>query len=343
MAEIVRLSSIQTHYIPTIQSLRTNAFLDDFVLEDLFEQVERSVAWYEPLFERAAKNGAQLTVVTEDFSHTGYAKRYLEDRSIFRAVVQKQTPMIIDRVGAAAKKHNMYIVACYYAPEGDKIYNVSDLFGPKGDVVGRYRKVHLPQYELWQVAVGDSFPAFETDIGWISMLICYDQIWPEASAACAMNGAQIICQPSAAVLQDYRIRTRAADNKVHMVSTSAYRSKIVSPGGEILSDAGKEQHFTAWADVDIVESSKAHPYFWEVLFSGIQDHKERHLKYRQPDTYRVLTDPHPPLAEQYPEGGVANTPEAQQQTYETFKEMYRRELRGEKIPWGWDVQPNCKA
>ena len=76
----------------------------------------------------------------------------------------------------------MFIVACYFALEGDAIYNVADLFGPNGELVGRYRKVHLPQYELWQVTAGDVFPAFETALGWISMLICYDQMWPESAA-----------------------------------------------------------------------------------------------------------------------------------------------------------------
>lgn len=339
MADTIRVSTIQTYPIPTLEGLKSDPFADDFSLSDLHEAIERAVTWNEGLFQRAADDKCNLTVVTEDFSRTGMAKRYLDDRSIFREVVEKQTPMIAERLGAAAKKHGMYIVACYYALEGETIYNVADLFGPKGDIIGRYRKVHLPQYELWQVAEGDSFPAFETDIGWIGMLICYDQMWPEASQACAMNGAQVICQPSAAVLREYRLRARAADSQTHFITSSAYHSSIASPRGNILADAGQMQHTVVWADVDLNASTQAHPYFWENLFSGIRDHKERHVKYRHPETYGVLTDPRPPLAEQYPEGGVANTPEAVEQAYQTFKEMYRKELRGEKIPWGWNWDP----
>ncbi len=344
MGDKVRISTIQTFPIPTIQGLKSEPFADDFVLDDLLETVNRAVTWNEKLIKNAADNGCQLTVLTEDFSRTGMAKRYLDDTSIFRSVVEMQTPMIAERLCASAKKNNIYIVACYYAlDEDDKIYNVADLFGPKGELVGRYRKVQLPQYEMWQVATGDCFPAFETDLGWIGMLICYDHVWPETATACALNGAQIITHSSAAVIDDTRICARAMDNKVHFVSSSAYRSKIAAPNGKILANAMQMQHTAVWADVDVNGSTKAHPYFWEVLFSGIQDHKERHLKYRQPEAYRILLEAHPPLADQYPEGGVANTPEDQRRTYEIFKDMYRRQLRGEKIPWGWDVQPDNKG
>lgn len=339
MAETIRLSTIQTFPIPTLEGLKNDPFADDFVLDDLFETVERAIAWNEKLFEKAAENKCNLTVVTEDFSRTGMCKRYLDDRSIFRAVVEKQTPLIAERLCAAAKKHNMYIVACYYVIEDDKIYNVADLFGPKGEIVGRYRKVHLPQYELWQVEAGDSFPAFETDIGWIGMIVCYDQMWPEATQACAMNGAQVICQPSAAVLKDHKLLTRAADAQVHFITSSAYHSRVASPRGRILADAAEMQHTVVWADVDLNEATKAHPYFWENLFSGLRDHKERHLKYRRQEAYSALTDPHPPLGGQYPEGGVADSPEDIERVYKIFKEMYRKQLRGEEIPWGWDWDP----
>lgn len=334
MAETVRLSVIQSHFIPTLEGLKSDPFGDDFAIEDLFKQVERSITWYEGLFEQAAADKCDLTVVTEDFSRTIPASKYLDDRSVFRAVVEKQTPLIAERLGAAAKKHGMYIVACYYALEDEKIYNVADLFGPKGQIVGRYRKVHLPQYELWQVSAGDGFPVFQTDLGRVGMLICYDQVWPEATIACAMNGAQLICIPSAAVIPEYRMLARAADSQIHFASCCGQNSMIASPKGRILANAGSRQPAIISSDVDLKNASLDHEFFWANLFSGIRDHKERLLKYRRPDAYGVLADLRPPLADQYPEG-MANTPEAIQAAYETFKEMHRKELRGENIPWGW--------
>ena len=150
-----------------------------------------------------------------------------------------------------------------------------------------------------------------------------------------MNGAQIICHPSAASLTDYHMRTRAKDNQVHYISSTWMNSMIVSPRAEILANAEKRDPAIVWADVDVQGATMADELLWEYLYSGIQDHKERHLKFRRPETYRVLTDPHPPLADQYPPGGVANTPESIAEVYRKHKEARQKILRGEKVPYHW--------
>jgi len=152
------------------------------------------------------------------------------------------------------------------------------------------------------------------------MLICYDQMWPESAACCALNGAQIICQPSAASLTDYHMRTRAMDNQVHHVSSTYANSMIVSPRAEVLADAQHEDPAIAWADVDVRGATRGDEFFYETLYSGIQDHKQRHLNFRRSDTYHVLTEKRPPLANQYPAGGVANTPESIAEVYRQHKE-----------------------
>jgi len=335
MADKVRIATIQSNRVPTCTDLKTDPFSDDFSMDDLLVSIDRRIAWYEDLFSRAGKEKCRLAVVTEDFTRLGSCASYLDDRSVFRTAVEKQTILIVERLGAASKANGMYIVACYYAVEEDTIYNVADLFGPGGDLVGRYRKVHLPQYELWQVAAGDAFPAFETDLGWVSMLICYDQMWPESASCCAMNGAQLICHPSAAVLADYQMRARANDNQLHYVSSTSRHSMISSPRAEILADAGKGDPAVVWADVDLRDVTVADENFWEYIYSGIQDHKERHLKFRRPETYGVLSEASPPLADQYPEGGVANTPEAVEKVYRKLKEARQKGLRGESVPYHW--------
>jgi len=335
MSDKVRIAAIQSNRVPTCSGLRTNPFSDEFSMNDLLLSIERRVAWYEDLFDQAAGEKCDLVVITEDFTRLSSCMTFLDDRSIFQTAVAKQTPLILERLGAAAKKNSMFIVACYFALEGDNIYNVADLFGRKGELVGRYRKVHMPQYELWQVTPGDSFPAFETDIGWIGMLICYDQMWPEAASCCAMNGAQLICHPSAASLKDFHMRTRSKDNQVHYISSTGRNSMISSPLADILANAEDKDPVIVHADVDLKEATVADELFWEYLYSGIQDHKERHLKFRRPETYRVLTEKNPPLADQYPEGGVANTPETIEEVYRKHKEARQKGMRGEKVPYNW--------
>jgi len=264
---------------------------------------------------------------------------FLDDRSIFRTAVQKQTSLVPERLRAASRKHSMFVVACYFALEGDAIYNVADLFDRRGERVGRYRKVHLPQYEKWQVRAGDFFPAFETELGWIGMLICYDQKWPESASCCALNGAQLICQPTAASLTDYLMRTRAMDSQVHIVSSTWRNSMITSPRAEVLVNAEEREDAVVWADVDLDTATEADALFWETLYSGVQNHKERHLKFRRPDAYGVLTTPRPPLADQYAEDGVADTPEAIAEVYRIHKEMQQKMARGEQVPYHWNWEP----
>ena len=336
MADKTRIATIQSNRVSTCDGLRTNPFSDEFSRDDLRESIQRRISWYEGLFDQAGEEGCDLIVVTEDFTRLSSCMTFLDDPSIFRDAVAMQTKLIPKRLGMAAKKNSMFIVACYYALENDTIYNVADLFDRRGKMVGRYRKVHLPQYELWQVAAGDSFPAFETDIGWIGMLICYDQMWPESAACCAMNGAQIICQPSAASLKDYHMRTRAIYNQVHIISSTWSNSMIASPRADILANTEDKDPAIVWADVNIKGATLSNELFWEYLYSGIQDNKERHLKFRRPETYRVLTEKRPPLADRYPEGGMANTPDEIERVYRIHKEQRQKSIRGEKVSYNWD-------
>ena len=335
MANTVRLATIQSYNVHTCEGLVIDPFADGFSLDDISRSVERRLDWYEDLLGQAATEGCNLAVITEDFTRVGSCMMFIEDRAVFRTAVERQTSLVPERMGAAAKRGNMFVVPCYYVLEGDTIYNVADLFSPQGELVGRYRKVHLPQYELWQVAAGDSFPAFETDIGWVGMLICYDQMWPEAAACCAMNGAQVICQPTAASLTDFHMRTRAWDNQVHFISSTTVNSMIASPGAEILANAENRDPAIVWADVDVQGATMGHEYYWEHLYSGIRDHKERHLKFRRPETYGVLAQQRPPLADQFPAGGVANTPEAIAEVHRKHKETHQKILRGEPVEYHW--------
>lgn len=165
------------------------------------------------LLRKVGEAGADLVVTGEDIANLFDAATYLDDRTIFRNLAQETCGDAHQVLPQVARHYQMHIVARFFELEADKIYNSSVLFGRDGHVIGRYHKVHLPVYEGWQVTAGDSFPAFETDLGMVGMLICYDQMWSESAAACALNGARIICHPSAASLSDYQMRTRAQSRK----------------------------------------------------------------------------------------------------------------------------------
>jgi len=146
------------------------------------------------------------------------------------------------RLGALAKQVNCYIVAGIYERVGPVIYNTAVLIGRKGELVGTYRKTHLPREEVeGGLTPGDSYPLFQTDFGKIGLLICWDLQFPEPWRALALKGAEVILLPiwgGSEVLA----QARAIENHVFLV-TSSYDMKtfIVDPAGKVLAEANKKQ------------------------------------------------------------------------------------------------------
>lgn len=144
-------------------------------------------------------------------------------------------------------------------------------------VLGRHRKVHQPLSEHYSYAAGDRFAAFDTPVGRMGMMICYDKAFPEAARALAVDGARVVVCMSAwpssrtnaaPVLADDRWtrrfdlfdRARALENQIVWVSANqagefgsmrlVASAKIVDPGGEVLATTGTEAGL-AVASVDV--------------------------------------------------------------------------------------------
>ncbi len=132
-------------------------------------------------------------------------------------------------------------------------------------VLGHHRKVHLPAGERFAYTPGDGFAAFDTPVGRIGMLICYDKLFPEAARALALDGADIIAsmaawpvcrqRPARRIAQDRQTRhfnvidsARAVENQVVWVSSNQTgtlgplrflgNAKIVDPDGVVLARTG---------------------------------------------------------------------------------------------------------
>ncbi len=143
-------------------------------------------------------------------------------------------------------------------------YNTAACLSGDG-LLGLHRKAHLPLDEDRITATGDRLAAFDTPVGRIGMLICYDKAFPEAARTLALDGAQLLCFLSAwpcsatnaaPVLTDDRQwrraelwdRARAAENSLVVVSANQTGSfgrlrflggaRVVGPGGDPLDATG---------------------------------------------------------------------------------------------------------
>jgi predicted amidohydrolase len=175
-------------------------------------------------------------------------------------------------IQAGAKELGVHVVWPTYrrAETKGRILNSSILIGPDGEVIGTYDKTHPFPGERRDAGgwteVGTRADVFETELGSIGMIICYDGDFPELSRLLAVKGAEVIVRPSA-LLRSYDIWyitncARAYDNHVYMVSTNMVgpdaannfyfgHSMIVNPIAWRLAQArGTEEIIAAKLDPD---------------------------------------------------------------------------------------------
>ncbi|MCA1782939.1 MAG: carbon-nitrogen hydrolase family protein [Dermatophilaceae bacterium] len=145
-------------------------------------------------------------------------------------------------------------------PERGIVYNSSVLIDRDGTILGVYRKTHPFCSEAvsgggW-VTPGDTVTVCDTDLGRIGMIICFDGDYPELSRIQAVQGAEIICRPSAllrsADIWELTSRARAYDNHVYVVGANATgtdaagvhyfgNSHIVTPIAHIAAKAASHE------------------------------------------------------------------------------------------------------
>jgi predicted amidohydrolase len=201
----------------------------------------------------------------------------------------------------ASLARDMVVTVGFCEADGDLRYNSAVAVSGDG-VLGLHRKVHQPLREDTAYAAGTGFAAFDSPVGRLGMLICYDKAFPEAARTLAMDGAQIIACMSAwptartnttpDITQDRWKRrfdifdqARALENQVVWVSANQAGSfgdlrfvgsaKIVDPGGEVLADTGVGPGL-AVADIDVEAALET------------ARRSMGHLRDMRPDAYRAV-------------------------------------------------------
>ncbi|MGC0364581.1 N-carbamoylputrescine amidase [Rhodococcus sp. 27YEA15] len=137
----------------------------------------------------AAAAGARLIVLPE-LASTGYSFD-TRDEAYAHAEPVPDGPTCQAWIAVAAEL-DVYVVAGIAELDGVQMYDTAVLIGPDG-YVGRYRKTHLWNREKLIFSTGDEYPVFETRIGRIGLLICWDIWFPEVARILTAQGADIIC------------------------------------------------------------------------------------------------------------------------------------------------------
>jgi N-carbamoylputrescine amidase len=148
----------------------------------------------------AAGRGAQLVCLPELFRSQYFCQR--EDASLFDLAEAVPGPTT-NALAEVAREKQVVVIAPVFERRAPGVYhNSAAVIDADGQLVGLYRKMHIPDdpayYEKFYFTPGDlGFRAFDTSVGRIGTLICWDQWYPEGARLEALKGAVVIFYPTA--------------------------------------------------------------------------------------------------------------------------------------------------
>ena len=247
------------------------------------------------LLLEAASQGAELAVFPE-CALTGYFLSAKEAQAIAEPIPGPRTGRLVE---AARRAGCLAVVGTIERGPDGRCYNAAVLLGPQG-ILGRYQKTHLIHLGVDRfLTPGEILPGpFETPIGRVGILICYDLRFPEPARALALRGAQALLLPTAwpaaaTLYPDHVARTRASENGIYLLAADHVgeemgarylgRSLAVGPDGEMIAEAGEDEEAILMVDADLARSENKRRVFipgeYEVdLFAD-----------RRPDLYGPIT------------------------------------------------------
>lgn len=215
------------------------------------------------LIDRAAAEGARLIALPEVWTYLG------DDAGALAAAEPIPGP-VTELLAERARRHEVYIHggSIQERVEGEpRTFNTTVLIDPYGEIIARYRKIHMFDVVLDGIAAYEESatvsPGYEivttqVDDFTVGLTICYDLRFPELYRILALRGAELIFQPAAFTMTtgkdhwEVLIRARAIENTLYICSPSHFgswgdgkwsygRSMIVNPWGTVLATAPDEE------------------------------------------------------------------------------------------------------
>jgi len=213
----------------------------------------------------AVKDASLDLLVLPEFFATGY-------QFVSRDEVAELSERIPDGdttrcLSELSRQKSCYVVAGLPERDKDGFYNSAVITGPEG-FIGVYRKTHLFFEEKLYFEPGDTgFRVWETKVGRIGVMICFDWFFPESMRTLALLGADIVAHPSNLVLPycPRAMPIRCLENRAYAVTANRTgkenrktgrrlnyigQSLIVSPEGKVLAKAPKNKEALSVIDID---------------------------------------------------------------------------------------------
>jgi apolipoprotein N-acyltransferase len=147
-----------------------------------------------------------------------------------------------DELRALARETNAFLVLGYLVEEPDgRTRNATTLLSPQGEFLGVYGKDHPGTFAGDINDFQGDFPVYETELGKLATIICYDLDYTDTARIMTRGGARLIAAPSSdvpsiAVTHYTHLVFRAIENRVSMVKAdSRFDSAVIDPWGRVVA------------------------------------------------------------------------------------------------------------
>ena len=224
----------------------------------------------------AAGQGAQVVGLQEIFHGPYFCAE--QDPKWYGTAEPEDGPTV-SRMREVAREHGIVLIVPWYEEEQPGVYyNTACVIERDGTIVGKYRKTHIPHvgpcfWEKFYFKPGNlGYPVFDTSVGRIGLIICYDRHFPEVARELGIKGAELVFNPSATVeslsryLWGLEQPAHAVANGFWMAASNRVgveaplnpakfygSSYFCSPRGKLIAQASDSEDEVLVADLDLDE------------------------------------------------------------------------------------------
>lgn len=253
--------------------------------------VEENIKKAENLIRSAAKDGAKIILLSELFERVYFCSVEKAEYMDFAIEIEKSPA--INHFKKLAKELDVVLPISFYERRNNARYNCIGIIDATGDLLGIYRKSHIPHdekgyEEKFYFNIGDTgFKVWNTKYGNIGVAICWDQWFPEAARCMALMGADILLYPTAigsepldptldtkdhwqrvmmghaaANIVPVMCANRVGTEVIDDVSVTFYGSSFITNEiGEKLSELNRDEEGYTLAEVDFEKARKYRAYW----------------------------------------------------------------------------------
>ncbi len=217
--------------------------------------------------KKAMNKKPDLVILPETWT-TGFASSVFKDAGKYAEEKNEESVNLVRRL---AKENNVYIAAgSIIERDGSDYYNTMFLVDRTGNIIGKYRKMHLFSVlsEDKGLKNGIKMPVFATEFGKLACMICYDIRFVELARTYALKGAGaiiVVANFPVPRLKQWRLllQARAVENQLYIIACNTVgkaeeeyyfgHSMVIDPRGEIVAEAGEDETLlTAAIDFNLV-------------------------------------------------------------------------------------------